>query len=338
MPFKRAPLSMLSFGGHIPKNYERAATSGAHSVMADFEDACPADHRGDPVRSIFAEAARSWNYEVPLGVRINGFDTNLQQGDVDTILLVIEHVTFIVIPKCTSGRDVKRVKGWLTSSPHKPALIAIVEHPSAFCRQNLDDIAQEIALWEGGGGLLFGTLDYCSARGIPGWQDDEELRNRENDILRSRKDAVVDAARAHGILAIDGVHLTLAKRDATPERIAAVTEGLHATTQGSATIGFDLRLLIHPSQIEVAHKYYGPQPDAVRTAFRRLKLWVDHGGGVLADPLKGDMIDGASIRGIRGYLAVAEFGLANGSIGLPSFVELGCKLDELITDARRILG
>ena len=63
------------------------------------------------------------------------------------------------------------------------------------------------------------------------------------------------AARAEGIVCVDGVHNAF--RD---------EEGLRATCIQGRDMGFDGKTLIHPAQLEIANEIFAPSPEAVAEA------------------------------------------------------------------------
>ena len=69
----------------------------------------------------------------------------------------------------------------------------------------------------------------------------------------------VIAARAHGLVVLDGVHLDLND-----------VEGLRCACQQGRDLGFDGKTLIHPSQIEAANEIFGPSATEVIEARKRV--------------------------------------------------------------------
>ncbi|MCY1171071.1 (3S)-malyl-CoA thioesterase [compost metagenome] len=67
--------------------------------------------------------------------------------------------------------------------------------------------------------------------------------------------AIVTAARAHGLIALDGVSNVLAE---TPELAAECAQG--------AAFGFDGKTLIHPAQIALANRAFAPSAERVAWA------------------------------------------------------------------------
>jgi citrate lyase subunit beta/citryl-CoA lyase len=65
------------------------------------------------------------------------------------------------------------------------------------------------------------------------------------------------AARAHGLSALDGVHLDLEDPD-----------GLEASCRQGLELGFDGKTLIHPKTVDVANRIFAPTPEEVERAQR----------------------------------------------------------------------
>jgi citrate lyase subunit beta/citryl-CoA lyase len=130
------------------------------------------------------------------------------------------------------------------------------------------------------------------------------------------KQATVVAAKAAGLHAVDNVFLRLWKNSDPPERIAELQKGLREKNVGAANLGMDGTWVIHPQQAEIANSCYTPSHEQIDEARRVVKLYHEKGGGSMADPKSGEMIDEATIK-------IALMDLAKGSqAGTVSDVEL----------------
>jgi len=90
------------------------------------------------------------------------------------------------------------------------------------------------------------------------------------------------AARAAGCIAIDCPYVTY--KD---------TEGFEKSTREGRQMGYEGRMLIHPSQIEPSHKIYTPSAEDVEWAEGVKKVFEEEGiaKGSAAVAYKGKMID-----------------------------------------------
>jgi citrate lyase beta subunit len=78
--------------------------------------------------------------------------------------------------------------------------------------------------------------------------------------------------------------------------VAEIERGLREKNMGAAALGMDGTWVIHPQQAEIANACFSPTPEQVQEARRVVKLYHEKGGGSMADPLTGDMIDEATIK------------------------------------------
>ena len=81
-----------------------------------------------------------------------------------------------------------------------------------------------------------------------------------------------------------------------PRRVAELQKGLREKNVGAANLGMDGTWVIHPQQAEIANACYTPSEEQVEDARRVVKLYHEKGGGSMADPKSGEMIDEATIK------------------------------------------
>jgi len=115
---------------------------------------------------------------------------------------------------------------------------------------------------------LTATLGGSSSR----WPD-----GRYRDVCRQVRSTILLAASAFGRLALDAVHLDIGDLD-----------GLEAEAVDAATVGFDVTVCIHPSQIAVVRKAYRPSDEKLHWAQRVLNAAKTE-RGVFA--FEGQMVD-----------------------------------------------
>jgi len=106
----------------------------------------------------------------------------------------------------------------------------------------------------------------------------------------------VVAAKAAGLHAVDNVYLRLWRKDDSPERVAELKRGLREKNVGAANIGMDGTWVIHPQQAEICNQCFTPTREQIDEARRVVKLYHQKGGGSMADPKSGEMIDEATIK------------------------------------------
>ena len=102
------------------------------------------------------------------------------------------------------------------------------------------------------------------------------------DVARYARSRTLVAAKAHGRIALDAVHMDIADLD-----------GLRAECEDAVAVGFDATVAIHPSQVPVIRETYQPDPDRVRWAQRLLAAVGDERG---VTTFEGQMVDGPIFR------------------------------------------
>jgi citrate lyase subunit beta/citryl-CoA lyase len=121
------------------------------------------------------------------------------------------------------------------------------------------------------------------------------VKNQNINFLYS-KQAVVVAAKAAGLHAVDNVYLPLWRKEDSKEKVAEIEAGLREKNEGAANLGMDGTWVIHPQQAQIANECYTPTTKQVQYATRVLNLYHEKGGGSMPDPETGEMIDEATIK------------------------------------------
>ena len=111
------------------------------------------------------------------------------------------------------------------------------------------------------------------------------------DIARYARQRVLIAAKAHGRLALDGVHMDIPDLD-----------GLAAECEDAIAVGFDASVAIHPSQVGVIRASYAPSTDALAWAQR---LLAHVGGSRGVTTFEGRMVDGPIFKQAERVLRLA---------------------------------
>ncbi|MBV9331384.1 MAG: CoA ester lyase, partial [Alphaproteobacteria bacterium] len=212
-----------------------------------------------------------------------------------------EKLDAIMIPKVGCAGDVYAVDWLITqASAHagrkKPmGLEVIIE--TVLGLQNIHEIAGASRRMES---LHFGSADYAASSGmrttnIGGGNADyvmltdkaEHGRAKHwNDLWHYPLFRMVEAARAHGLIPIDG-----------PFGDYQDPEGFRVQAGRTAVLGCEGKWAIHPSQVELANEIYTPPAKEVERAEAILGAMKQaHESGSGAATLGGVLIDAASIR------------------------------------------
>ncbi|HYB90382.1 MAG TPA: CoA ester lyase [Candidatus Binataceae bacterium] len=310
------PRTEMTYPGHSLKLHQNAADavkSPVDHVMADFEDACPYEFKGDKSRRVMVEALTTLDFgKKVVTVRPNNIHSPFFKGDMEAVMLgAPNRFHGIMLPKTRGAEDIRALAALLDDLEkrggwkYRVQIESLIETPHGLVN------AYEIATASDRMcGLVFGIADFAASIGV------REILENQNLNFAYAKQAVVVAAKAAGLHAIDNVYLKLWRADDPPERVAEIKKGLRAKNLGSAAIGMDGTWVIHPQQAEICNECYTPTAAQVEEARRIVKLYHEKGGGSMADPKSGEMIDEATIK-------IALMDLAKGAqAGLVSDEEL----------------
>jgi citrate lyase beta subunit len=232
----RAARSVLFLPASNPRAVEKARALPSDVAILDLEDAVAPEAK-EGARAAAVEAVRAGGFAPRLGVRINGLDT--PWGEADLAALADAGAELIVAPKVDSADAVRALAGRL---PGGAALWAMIESPAALL--NLPAIAGAGAPLEA---LMLGVNDLAVGLGTGA--------SRDREPLKPWLAATMAAARAHGLMAIDGVYNDFADVD-----------GFTAECDQARLYGFDGKSLIHPSQIAPADAAFSPSEEEVAQA------------------------------------------------------------------------
>jgi citrate lyase subunit beta/citryl-CoA lyase len=290
------PRTEMTYPGHSLKLHQNAADpekSPVDHVMADFEDACPYEFKGDKSRKVMVEALNTLDFgKKVVTVRPNNIHSPFFRGDMEAIMLgAPNRFHGIMLPKTRGGGDITLLAGVLDELEkrggwkYRVQIESLIETPQALVHAYDIAVASDRMC-----GLVFGIADFAANLGI------REIVENQNQNFHYAKQAVVVAAKAAGLHAVDNVYLRLWRKDDSPERIAELQRGLREKNVGAANLGMDGTWVIHPQQAEICNECYTPTREQIDEARRVVRLYHEKGGGSMADPKSGEMIDEATIK------------------------------------------
>lgn len=214
---------------------EKARTLDCDVAILDLEDAVAPEAKSE-ARAAAVAAVKAGGFGPRLGVRINALDTDWGEDDLDA--LAEAGVGLIVAPKVETVETVHAISARAQGAD----LWAMIETPRGLIA--LHDIAAAGGRLDG---LMLGVNDLAKALGTGASPDREPFK--------PWLALLVAAARANGLLAIDGVFNRIEDAD-----------GLAAETAQGRLYGFDGKSLIHPSQIAAANAAFSPSEAEVARA------------------------------------------------------------------------
>ncbi len=227
----------------------KARTLDCDVVILDLEDAVAPDEKA-AARGRVVEAVREGGFGGrELVVRVSGLGTPWFTDDVAAVRAI--GLAAVLVPKVSSVADLTAVRAALGEGG--PPIWAMIETCAAILAlPTLTAAAAETGLTA----LIAGTNDLA-----------KEMRCRlgtDRMPLIPALAATVMAARAAGIVALDGVCNAL---DDTTRFAAECAQG--------AMLGFDGKTLIHPSQIDIANAGFGPSEEELAWARKVVAAFED---------------------------------------------------------------
>jgi citrate lyase subunit beta/citryl-CoA lyase len=263
-PVLASAVSWLFVPGDRPERFAKAASSGAHVVVCDLEDAVAPEAKAG-AREHVADYLHDGGRAV---VRINGATTAWHADDL-AALARAPGLLAVMLPKAEGAGAVRAVAD-AAGAP----VVALVE--SALGVVRVHETAAAAAR------LAFGSLDF--ALDVAADHDDDGA------LLQARTTLVL-ASRAAGLPSpVDGV--TTALDDAS----AAARDAARARR-----LGFGGKLCIHPRQIAAVHAAYTPTEDELAWARDVLAASADGSSGAVRSST-GELIDAPVVRRARAIL------------------------------------
>lgn len=250
-----------------PERYAKALER-ADAVILDLEDAV------DPARRVEAREALANSELDPerVIVRVNPAGTDDHAADLAA--LAVTPYSTVMLPKAESVADLRDLGGL--------SVIALCETAAGVLAAERLAAASEVVALMWGAEDLVASLGGTSSRHADG---------RYRDVAVHARSAVLLAAGAAGIAAVDTVHLDI-------DDLA----GLSAEAEDAAAVGFAATACIHPGQVETIRAAYRPSEAQVVDALELLDA-AAAADGVFR--FRGRMVDGPVIAHARSVVARA---------------------------------
>jgi citrate lyase subunit beta/citryl-CoA lyase len=267
--------------GSNPRALEKAATIDADVVILDLEDAVAPESK-EAARKAVCEAVEAQKFgHREVVVRINGTDSKWGRADLEQVLAVEPNA--VLVPKISTRDDVLTVSSLMAGSDVD--LWVMVETPMAAL-----NIAEIAALSSGTNlsALVLGTNDLAKDMRA-------SLESGRAAFLTAIQMTVL-AARANGLLAIDGVF-----NDISDE------VGLEKECRQGKIFGFDGKTLIHPTQLEICNRVFIPTDAEIDQARQIVEAFDDPvNAGVGVIKVAGKMTELLHLAEAKRLLAMAE--------------------------------
>jgi citrate lyase subunit beta/citryl-CoA lyase len=265
--------------GSNARAIEKARGLAADALILDLEDAVAPEAKNDARKQVCEAVTAGGFGKREVIIRVNALGT--PWGDADLAQATAAKPDAILVPKVSRPGDLHAAQAAVADSGI--ALWVMIETPRA--------ILELGAIASAGGRLsclVMGTNDLI-----------KELRAthaRPRDNLAAALGLSVAAARAFGLVVVDGVFNAIADRI-----------GFRDACVEARAFGFDGKTLVHPSQIEVCNEIFAPSQQEVAAAHHIISAFErpeSAGKGAIA--LDGRMVERLHLDIARETVARAE--------------------------------
>jgi citrate lyase beta subunit len=277
--------SCLYVPGANTRALEKTKSLPADAFILDLEDAVAPEAKA-VARQAILEAVGEREYGArEVVIRVNGIETDWGQDDLD--MAACASVDGVLVPKVTSGDDVRSVDRFLSDAGAAPdlGLWVMIELPLAIL--NINEIAAA-ANYTRLTGFVMGTNDLAKAFNA--------VSTPDRQAFMFSLSAALAAARAYGLAAIDGVY-----NDINSEA------GLSAECEQGRVLGFDGKTLIHPKQIDIANRVFSPSESELGYAKQVIEAFArpeNRGKGVIS--LNGQMVELLHLEQAKRLIAISD--------------------------------
>lgn len=242
--------SVLYVPGSNARALAKSRTLPCDGIILDLEDSIAPEAKGTARDAVVSALAEGGFAAREVLVRVNARGTEWHVADLAA--LARSGADGLVLPKVERPEEVREAAGTLEAAgaPAGLPLWLTIETPRGVLAAAALAVAHPAV-----SGLVAGTSDLTKelhARHVPG-----------RAPLLHALSAIVLAARAHDLAALDGVHLVLDD-----------WAGFEEACRQGRDLGFDGKTLVHPRTIEAANRAFSPDPAEVEAAKRLLVAWA----------------------------------------------------------------
>ena len=253
-PIKYLLRTMMFVPGHNERLLLSASRSNADVLLLDIEDSVQPTINKQIARDKIVEWVRKGAFrEHLIFPRINDRESGQLLKDVTQ--LTIDGVHGFMYPKAKKGEDIYFFDKLLETIEYEKGIsigtfkiIPLIETTAAVL--NAQDICQAskrvIA-------IAFGCEDFIA--------DLQGIHDHKGQSLFTPRAMIVMAARATGVIPIDTVHINVHDLKDLEENIKL-----------AKILGFEGMLILHPKEMEIAHKYFTPSKKEIKDAKEMLRL------------------------------------------------------------------
>ncbi len=303
--------TVLAVPGSSDRFIAKARGLVVDALFLDLEDAVAPPVKAESRRRIVDALHDPAGFVAPtVTVRVNDWSTPWTYADViEVVTGAGAHIDALVLPKCASASQVQALDLLLTQVEHTAGLpigrIGLeVQIEDAVGLLHVHEIAAASPRLES---LVFGPGDFMASLGMASLSVGEQLEAYPGDHFHHVLMAILVAARAYGLQAIDGPYVAI--RD---------VDGFRRSAARSAALGYDGKWVLHPDQVAAGNELYTPRAADVERALRIERAYAEatarSGGAVGAIVVDDEMVDEAGVKLAVALLARARAAGMEGTV------------------------
>ncbi|MDR0959282.1 MAG: CoA ester lyase [Propionibacteriaceae bacterium] len=302
MPQPQPRRTVLAVPGSSDRFIAKSRGLAADAVFLDLEDAVAPAAKAEARSRIVGALTSGEGWRAGLvTVRVNDWSSPWTLGDLTEVVgRAGDRIDAIVLPKVTDPQMVaatdlvltqlERENGWPVGAI---GIEAQIEEP-----RGLLAVSAIAAASPRLASLVFGPGDFMAATGMGSLNVGAQPEGYPADAFHYPLMAILMAARAHGLQAVDGPFVAIRDLD-----------GFVASARRSNALGYDGKWVLHPDQIEAGNAIFTPS-GAVLERARRIVAAYDAalsqaGGAVGAIVVDEEMVDEAGAKLAAALLAKA---------------------------------
>ncbi|NEW72946.1 HpcH/HpaI aldolase/citrate lyase family protein [Streptomyces rhizosphaericus] len=277
--------SCLSVPADDPRKVAKAASLAVDEIVLDLEDAVAAERKADAQQALGTAFAGTVWRALSVAVRVNAPRTPWAHLDLMACARIDVPLTTVVVPKVETAGDVAFVDRLLDGAEREAGrsepigIQALVETAEGL--ERLPEIAAASPRLRT---LILGYADLAASLG---------RRSADTDTWLPAQEALLWAARRHGLQALDGPYLGL-----------TADERFEAAVRRARDLGFDGKWAIHPCQVPTVTAAFSPSAEEVAWARQIIDALGRRKAGAVA--VDGQMVDEAVVVRARRVLANAR--------------------------------
>ncbi|MDR1511960.1 MAG: CoA ester lyase [Propionibacteriaceae bacterium] len=294
--------TILAVPGSSDRFIAKSRTQPVDAVFLDLEDAVAPAAKAEARDRVVAALTSGEGWRAGLvTVRVNDWTTPWTHLDViEVVGRAGVHVDALVLPKCAGAHQVVALDLLLTQVEANAGLpvgkigleVQIEDAPGVV---HVAEIAASSPRLET---LVFGPGDFMASVGMAQLSVGSQPEGYPADAFHHVLMAILLAARAHGLQAIDGPFVGIRDLD-----------GFIASARRSAALGYDGKWVLHPDQIAAGNAVYTPSAAQLARARRIVAAHAEAasaaGGSVGAIVVDDEMVDEAGVKLAQALLAKA---------------------------------